>query len=57
MSAEQIKLAIIRTNGGTQTRAAPDQATIDEYAEAFKLLACRRFPPSRGSRENRGAEY
>jgi uncharacterized ParB-like nuclease family protein len=41
--AEQIQIALIRMDGGTQTRAEIDQATVDEYAEA--MIERDVFPP------------
>jgi rubrerythrin len=38
-----LELAEIRTDGGTQSRAALDQATVDEYAEL--MLSGVEFPP------------
>jgi DNA modification methylase/uncharacterized ParB-like nuclease family protein len=43
MSPELLPLAVIRTDGGTQPRAALDEAVIAEYAEALREGA--HFPP------------
>lgn len=43
MSVERIKLASIRTDGGTQPRAKTDEATVDRYAAAMREGA--KLPP------------
>src|SRR4051794_5472650 len=35
LSVQPLKLATIRTDGGTQTRAAMDDGTIADYADAY----------------------
>lgn len=40
---ELVRIATIRTDGGTQSRAGLNEATVDEYAEAIEAGA--KFPP------------
>lgn len=43
MTEQQLSTSILRRDGGTQPRAALDEATIQEYADAMR--AGDRFPP------------